>query len=174
MHAAEGEITLNLYGIDYPMKFNNKVYNLFVEKTGKDFNELGADLYNEWCIMTDLGYFDNDARVDIASCESAARFSRIVSKEYAAWLFYLCAKEKNSKVEVGEFEEAVTFEHFDEMCLKNGVLPKVMGDFVTEGYPVRFFEVFMFSMNMIKPPDNVKKKNSSVSFLKRLKSSLWK
>lgn len=168
MQAAEGHITINLYGIDYPMVFNNTVYNAFKERTGKDFNKLGAQLYNEWCLMTDLGYFDDNASVDIASCEAAARFASIVDKETAANLFYLMAKECNSKVEVGEFEEAVTYEHFDNACFKNGVLPNVVGDYVTEGYPVRFFEVFMFSMDMIKSPNKVKKKNSFVSSLKKL------
>ena len=174
MQAAEGNITINLYGMDYPMKFSNRVYNAFFEKTGKDFNALGAELFNEWTKMADLGYFDDDASLDVASCEASARFSTVITKVDAAWLFYLCAKEVNSKVEIGEFEESVTYELFDELCFKNGVTQKVLGDHVTEGYPVLFLQIFMFSMNMIEDPQNIKKNSSNVSFLKKLKSSLWK
>ena len=171
MQAAEGFITVNLYGINYPMKFSNRVYNAFEENTGRDLNSLGSKLLNEWAVMKDLGFFDDDASPDIAATEAAARFSEVITKKDAAWLFYLCAKECNSKVDIGEMEEAVTFELFDEACFQAGTTTKLVNGNVCEGYHVRFFELFLFYMGMIKSEEESKKKASFTSFLKRLVSN---
>lgn len=172
MNKAEGEFKVNFLGVDYPLKWSNRVYNAFKDATGKDFYSLSTKMINEWSLMKDLGYFDDNSDPAIAENEAAARFTEIVDKPTVATLFYLAAKEMNSKVEDAEMQENITFEHFDEVCFQVGATSRFVNNEWTEGYQVRFFEFVIFTLNMIKDSNETKKKVSKQSFLRRCFSNL--
>ena len=158
----DGEIKIKLYGIDYPMRWTAKVYAKFKSETGVDPHALFMDVINEINVMKCIGTFDKD--VETANSELMARLSGIVHAEYAAWLFYLSAKEMNSMVSFEEIQEAVLLEGVSQHKeAPDGELVQ------TYPYLVAEFAIFAFDIGNIKNDDDSKKKNLKPSFLQKLR-----
>ena len=164
----DGEIKLKLYGIEYPMRWNARVYAQFKSETGVDPHALFMDMLNEVNIIKSLGTFDKGT--DVANTELMARLSGIAQMHLAAWLFYLSAKE---------LDKAVTFEEIQEAVLLEGVSSTSYtpdGELVTT-YPYLVFEfaIFVLGIGNSEPEeDDIKKnkQNSRPLFIQRLASLL--
>ena len=159
----DGEIKLKVYGVEYPMRWNARVYAKFKTETGVDPHALFMDMINEVNIVKSLGTFEKEA--DLANTELMARLSGIAQMHLAAWLFYLAANE---------MDKAVSFEEMQEAVLLEGVMShKYMpdGELVTT-YPYLVFEFAIFALNIGEQPEDVKKKKQSLrpSFTEKLRS----
>jgi len=161
----DGEIKLKLYGIEYPMRWNARVYAQFKSETGVDPHALFMDMLNELNIVKSLGTFEKET--DLANTELMARLSGIAQMHLAAWLFYLSAKE---------MDKAVTFEEIQEAVLLEGVNS---GSYTPDGelvttYPYLVFEfaIFVLGIGDLDPEDDIKKKkhNSKPLFIQKLAS----
>jgi len=137
----DGEIKLKLYGIEYPMRWNARVYAQFKSETGVDPHALFMDMLNEVNIVKSLGTFEKET--DLANTELMARLSGIAQMHLAAWLFYLSAKELDRAVTFEEIQEAVLLEGVNSSCYAPG------GELV-QTYPYLVFEFQLSSGDMPK------------------------
>lgn len=157
----DGEIKLKLYGVDYPMRWTAKVYAQFKSETGVDPHALFMDVINEINVMKSIGIFEKE--VEPANSELMARLSGIVHAEYAAWLFFLAAKQMDSMVSFDEIQEAVLLE---------GVSQHKMApdEELVQTYPylVAEFAIFAFNIGNVADDGDSKKKNLKPSFLQKL------
>lgn len=159
----EGDFEITLYGHTYPMKWNYRTYGEFKTKTGRDPNSLFVDIINELNVMNSIGVFDKSD--EISSSEVMTRLAAIAEAEYAVWLFYLAAKEK---------DKAVTFEEIQEAVMMEGVVQNKLspdGELVRT-YPqlVLTFALKVFSIGVDEEDLEAKKPESlKPSFLGKLK-----
>ena len=159
-----GEMNMKIYGVDYPLRWNARVYFEFKSETGMDPNALFMDVINEINVLKSAGVFDEDP--EIANSTLMARLSSIVSAEYAVWLFYLAAKEMNSAVEFEEFQEAVLLEGVSQ------TKEDPNGDLV-QTYPHLVTKFAIFAMGIGADKDVKKKpRNSALLFIDRLRQLL--
>lgn len=159
----DGEFRLKVYGIEYPMRLNAKVYCQFKSETGRDLNSVFADVLNELNRLTSIGALHNDD-AEVAASEVMAGLASIVDMDYAAWLFYLAAKEKDNTVTFEEMQEAVLCEGISQnrTCVNDGQ--------IVQTYP-QIFLTFTTNALTIGGDDPKKcKKSSAPSLLNRLKS----
>ena len=99
MNKYEGESEITLNEIDYPVKINCRVVSAFNTMRSCDLANIAVKSINAIHKTRDFNALD---RAEI--------MTGAVSMTDAATLFYLAAKEKNSQVEFGEFQEAVILE----------------------------------------------------------------
>lgn len=93
----QGEMDVELNGISYTMKIDMGVIDEWDSSTGKDFISTA--------IAATSAYHDSiSCEKRIQACEM---LSYAVTRSDAAWLFYLAAKNTNSRVEMGEIQEAI-------------------------------------------------------------------
>lgn len=159
----DGEIKLKVYGVEYPMRWNARVYAKFKTETGVDPHALFMDMINEVNIIKSLGTFEKET--DQANTELMARLSGIAQMHLAAWLFYLAANE---------MDRAVSFEEMQEAVLLEGVSAhKYTPDgTLVQTYPYLVFEFAIFALNIGEQPEEVKKKKQSLTplFIQKLSS----
>jgi|TARA_R110002153_G_scaffold4163_2_gene19983 hypothetical protein len=97
-----GEYKIDLNGLSYDLKLSMSVIASYEDELNSDF-------------MADA-YAGIQAMVEAAQCKDqpakyASILCRAVSRNKAAMLVYLAAKESNSQVELGEIHEAFLVDH---------------------------------------------------------------
>lgn len=159
----DGEFKLKIYGIDYPMRLNARVYGEFKSETGRDLNSIFADVINELNRLRVVGAMDKED--DCAASEMMAGLCAIIDMEYAAWLFYLSAKAiKNSMVSFEEIQEAVLLEGVSQnkTCSVDGE--------IVQSYPNLFLKFTIFALDIGGNEEEIKKpQNSKPSLLEKLR-----
>lgn len=129
MNSFDGQIKLNLFGKVYPMTINLRVMASFRSETGKDFNAFCARVLDAWSKTDGADFY-----------AKAAMMAEAVPMDFAAWAFYLAAKESDSQVSFEEIQDAV---------LNEGVILKTevdSGKAVNQTYPVIFSELAIFAL----------------------------
>ena len=144
MNSYRGETKIEIFGRVYPMIFNMNVIAEFEASAGKDFNHVA---------ISSINAFRNSE-----SCETIQERAQIltgaISRSDAAWLFYLAAKEADSRVTFEEMQEAVMLEGF--MPRADDTDGKVFAS-----YPILFIQAMSFAT--IGYMDESKKKKLSES-----------
>lgn len=126
----DGETSITLYHVKYPVKVNMSVIAKFQSETGADYMQVAIKAINAIRKAAPLDPLDQSEMMTSA-----------VNMEHAAWLFYIAAYEMNNQVSFGEIQEAV---------LKEGPLKQLDKDeegnvTVSESYPVIFANLVMFA-----------------------------
>jgi hypothetical protein len=137
----KGETTVNLYDIDYPMKFDWDVIASFESMTGKDFCNTALKAIN--------------AHEETKDVEPLMRRFELltdkISRADAATLFYLAAHKAN---------KVVTFEEIQEAVMMEGMMPRSgEGDLIYRSYPILFVEVVSFATMGILTQQKKKKQD---------------
>lgn len=129
----QGEIDIELHGINYTMRVDMGAIAEFQSETGADFMHVSMKALNAFYKSRELpGVLDR-----------AEVMTGAVSMEHAAYLFWICAKRVNSAVEFAEFQEAVLMEG----PLEAGTM---------DTYPFKFVQLVEFATCGIQ--DRIKKK----------------
>ena len=101
-NALMGEYPITLNGIDYKLTMNMNAIASYESETHRDFM---ADAYKAINAMVMAGlHRDTPSKYAQILCEA-------VSREQAATLVYIAAKESNSQVEFEEIQEAFLLDH---------------------------------------------------------------
>lgn len=157
----DGEFKLKVYGIEYPMRLNARVYAQFKSETGRDLNSLFADVLNE---LNRLRSIDVLSGADEnAASEMMAGLCSIIDMEYAAWLFYLAAKEMDNVVTFEEMQEAVLLEGISQ----NRTYPG--SNDIVQTYPSLFLTFTIFAMSIGGDEPKKQAESSKPSLLEKLK-----
>lgn len=160
----DGETKLDLFGIEYPMRLNARVYAQFTSETGRDLNSIFADLLNELNRLKSTGVMGKAD--EYAASEMMAGLCSVVDMEQAAWLFYLSAKEMDAMVTFEEIQEAVLCEGIGQNARY-----KPGGELVTT-YPQLFLQYTIFALGIGGEDEGTKKPSSKPSLLTRLRLAL--
>ncbi len=147
-----GECTVRLYGIDYPMKFDNHTLNQWERETGKDFAHLSMEVVLAWTHLLQQRHAaakakaSGDVTVKYNIAEEAAKLTGVVSKSDAAWLFFIGAKAMNTQVSFEEIQEGVMLDGAYRRKVVDPEHPDYSPDDdkgYTESYPILFVSVVL-------------------------------
>ena len=124
----KGEMDLEINGVVYPMVVDMDVVAEFENDTGVCFVNLAIKSVNRMLKTRSI----DDAM------DRAELMTDVITKDFAARLFYLAAKKKNSQVEFGEMQEAVMLEGaIDSLSKSYPLLFAALVEFAVTGGKVK-------------------------------------